>query len=180
MFTLRCTRKLLDRLNAVGDSEPASSDTVLGDWYANLVYVGRSQFVVAVSERTLLPVVVPAKDGGSLVRRISEALAPMLAAIGIPTDAITAERDAMQHWVIGKTASRSIVGSLNDLVYQLQIGLTHFPDRTLLAHSLWLANTPMGAIGLESPDRATIAAFAASRALRSGLSPGPTSSAGSA
>nr|WP_157522608.1 hypothetical protein [Mitsuaria sp. 7] len=122
--------------------------------------------MVAVAARTLLPVVVPAKDSRSLVRRIGEALDPMLASLGVPADDVIAERDAMQHWVLGKTASRSILGSLNDFALQLQIGLTHFPDRTFLEHSLWLAEAPMGAIEYGSPDRATVAAFATDRALR--------------
>ncbi|ANH69082.1 hypothetical protein ABE85_18625 [Mitsuaria sp. 7] len=90
----------------------------------------------------------------------------MLASLGVPADDVIAERDAMQHWVLGKTASRSILGSLNDFALQLQIGLTHFPDRTFLEHSLWLAEAPMGAIEYGSPDRATVAAFATDRALR--------------
>lgn len=165
MFTFRCTQKLLDRLNAAPVAETVSPSTVLGDWYANLVRVGRTQVVMAVAERTLLPVVVSAKDGRSLVQRIAEALDPMLASIGVPADDIVAERHAMQYWIIGKTASRSILGSLNDMVFQLQVGLTHFPDRTLLAHLLWLAKTPMKVIEYGAPDRATAAAFATRRAL---------------
>ena len=46
MFVLRCTQKLLDRLNATPDSDPAPADTVLGDWYANLIRVGRIQVVL--------------------------------------------------------------------------------------------------------------------------------------
>ncbi len=72
----------------------------------------------------------------------------------------------MQHWVVGKTASRRILGSLNDLAFQLQVGLLNFPDRTLLAHSLWLAKTPLKVIDYGAPDQATRAAFAAHRALQ--------------
>ncbi len=166
MFVLRCTQKLLDRLNATPDSEPAPADTVLGDWYANLVRASRTQVVLAISERSLLPVVVPARDGRSLVQRLSEALWPMLTAIGVPSDDATVERGAMQHWALGKTANRRVLGSLNDLAFQLQVGLLNFPDRTLLAHSLWLAKTPLKVIDYGAPDQATLAAFAAHRALQ--------------
>lgn len=163
--TLRCTQKLLRRLNAAPVPEPVPPSTVLGDWYANLVRIGRLQVVLAVSERTLLPVVVPAKDGLSLVRRISEAAESMLGALGVPEDETIAERHAMQDWVIGKTASRSILGSMNDFALQLQFRLTDFPDQTLLDHSLRLAHAPMKALEYESPDHATVAAFATHRAL---------------
>lgn len=165
MFVLRCTQKLLDRLNATPEPEPAPPDTVLGDWYANLIRVGRIQVVLAVSERSLLPVVVPARDGRSLVQRLSEALGLMLSAVGVPPDDAIAERGAMQRWAIGKTANRRVLGSLNDLAFQLEVGLSDFPDRTLLAQSLWLARTPLKVIDYGAPDQATLAAFAARRAL---------------
>ncbi|QPF74098.1 hypothetical protein G8A07_15050 [Roseateles sp. DAIF2] len=165
VFVLRCTQKLLDRLNAKPDPEPSSPDTVLGDWYANLIRVGRIQVVLAVSERSLLPLVVPARDGRALVQRLSETVEPMLTAIGIPGNDATAERNAMQHWAVGKTANRRVLGSLNDLAFQLQVGLLHFPDRTLLEQSLWLSKTPLKVID-GAPDQATLAAFVAHRALQ--------------
>lgn len=169
MFVLRCTQKLLDRLNSAPDPEPAPPDTVLGDWYANLIRVGRIQVVLAVSERSLLPVVVSARDGRSLVQRLSEALEPMLTAIGVPADDAITESGAMQGWALGKTANRRVLGSLNDLAFQLQVGLLDFPDRTLLAHALWLAKTPLKVIDYRAPDQATLAAFAARRALQAAM-----------
>lgn len=165
MFTFRATQKLLDRLNTKPVLDTAAPDTVLGDWYANLVRSGRTQVVLAVSERTLLPVVLPARDGRSLVRRLTEALDPLLVSLGVPAGDIAAERAAMQEWVIGKTASRRVVGSLNDLVFLLQVSLQNEPDRTPLEHSLWLARTPMKVIE-GAPDRATVAAFATRRVLQ--------------
>ncbi|WKB55441.1 DUF6933 domain-containing protein [Eleftheria terrae] len=170
MFTFRCTQKLLDRLNAAPVQESAPPDTVLGDWYATLVRAGRIQVVLAVSERTLLPVVVPAREGRSLVQRLTEALGPLLESLSLPAEVVTAERRAMQSWVIGKTASRRILGSLNDLVFQLQVGLVEFPDRTLLAQSLWLAQTPLKLIEYGAPNSATVAAFVAQRTLRAASS----------
>ncbi len=166
MFVLRCTQKLLDRLHAKFDAEPARADTVLGDWYANLVRVGRVQVVLGVSDRSLLPVVVPAKEGRFLVQRLGEALELTLNAIGVPADDVIAERGAMQRWAVGKTANRRVLGSLNDLAFQLEGGLREFPDRTLLAQSLWLAKTPLKVIDYGAPDQATLAAFAARRAVQ--------------
>jgi hypothetical protein len=170
VFTLRCTQKLLDRLNAVPVQEHAPPDAVLGDWYATLVRAGRVQVVLAVSERTLLPVVVPAREGRNVVHRLAEALGPLLESLGLPTDVVNAERRAMESWVIGKTASRRILGSLNDLVFELQVGLADLPDRTLLEQSLWLAQTPLKVIEYGAPDRATMAAFVAHHALRAASS----------
>lgn len=166
VFTLRCTQKLLAKLNAVPDPTPAAPDSVLGDWYANLFSVGRTQVVLAVSQRTLLPVVVSAKQGSSLAHRFTEALEGILSAIEVPMDEVITERAAMQHRAVGKTASRRIVGSLNGLAFQLEVGMAHFPDRTLQEQSLWIAKTPLKVVVYSSPDRTTITAFAARRALR--------------
>jgi hypothetical protein len=165
LFTLRCTQKLLDRLKAEPEPDVVQADTVLGDWYANLVRAGRAQVVLAVSERTLLPVVLAAKDGRSIVQRLSHELEPVLLSVGVPPDDATAECRAMQRWVFGKTADRRVLGSLNDLVFQLQVGLTESPERTLLAQSLWLAKTPLKVIDHGAPDQATAAAFATRREL---------------
>jgi hypothetical protein len=61
MFTLRCTRKLLKRLGTRPSSEAVEPSTVLGDWYANLLHLRPQQLVLAMSERRLLCVVVPAR-----------------------------------------------------------------------------------------------------------------------
>jgi hypothetical protein len=169
VFVLRCTQKLLDRLSSKPDPESALPDTVLGDWYANLIRVGRIQVVLAVSERSLLPVVVPARDSRALVQRLCEALEPILTEIGVPADEAAAERSAMQLWAVGKTANRRVLGSLNDLALQLQVGLLNSPDRPLLAQSLWLAKTPLKVIDYGAPDQATLAAFAAHRALQAAI-----------
>lgn len=165
MFTLRCTQKLQTRLGTQPGPDLAPADTVLGDWYANQIRVGRAQIVIAVSERILLPVVVSAREAHSLVTRLGDALEPLLLSIGISSQEVLAERSAMSSWIIGKTASRRILGSLNELAFQLEVGLTHFPERTLLEQSLWLAKTPMKVIEYGAPDAATVAAFAACREL---------------
>lgn len=165
MFTLRCTQKLLERVGTVPNLNPAPADNVLGDWYANLIRVGRTQVVLAVSERTLLPVVVPAKEGRTLVARIGDALEPLLLSIGIPVEDALAERSAMMASSIGKTESRRVLGSLNDLAFQLQVGLTDRPELTLHEQALWLSRTPLKLIEYSAPDQATVAAFVARREL---------------
>ena len=69
MVTLRCTRKLLARLRASPEPEDVAPTTKLGDWYANLLYAPGGQAVLFVSERSLLPIVVPAKEARALVDR---------------------------------------------------------------------------------------------------------------
>jgi hypothetical protein len=165
MFTLRCTQKLLARLRAEPVEDPGQADTVLGDWYANMVRVGRQQVVLAVSDRTLLPVVIPAKEGRTLAQRLARALEPVLVSLDLPAEEVVAECRAMQDVAIGRTTNRRVLGSLNELAFQLEVGLRATPERSLLEHSLWLARTPMKVIDYGAPDQATVAAFTAQRTL---------------
>jgi hypothetical protein len=61
VVVIRCTQKLLRRLRAPEVSE-ASSTTRLGDWTANVFGIRRQRYVLLVSERSRLPVVLPARD----------------------------------------------------------------------------------------------------------------------
>jgi hypothetical protein len=120
VFTLRCTRKLLRRLTATPSSELVAPTTVLGDWYANLLYTRPQQLVLAMNERSLLCVLVPASPGDQLGRRVREAVAALLPAIGVPADRVAAEVSAMESMAVGATASRAVLGCMTDATLQLQ------------------------------------------------------------
>ncbi len=157
MFTLRCTARLRKRLGTTEDATSGAPSTRLGDWYAHLLFT-RPQLVLCVSDRTLLPILVPAREGHLLVARLRGAVAHMLRALGVADAAVAAERDAMMDAVIGKTASRQVLGSLNDFVWMLD---SYRRAGTLLEVSLRLADTPCGPLRMNSPREETIRVFAA-------------------
>jgi hypothetical protein len=159
MITLRCTQKLLRRglAESIGSEERPS--TVLGDWYANLFVCRRQHLVLCMSERTLLPVLVPARDVKSLPSRFTDAACVVLHRLGVDAAVVEQERAEMQAVRIGRTANRSVLGSLNDFMFQLESGIAANPDRSLVEHALWLAQTPCKPIEYASPDRATAALF---------------------
>jgi hypothetical protein len=115
MFTMRCTQKLLRRGLTESSAAEHVTTTLLGDWYANILFSKPQQLVLCVSEKTLLPVLVPAKDANSLPARVAEAACEMLIVLGVPPAAVQAERMQMQSSCIGRTASKRVLGSLNDL-----------------------------------------------------------------
>lgn len=156
MFTLRCTARLRKRLVTTEETASAPPSTTLGDWYAHLLFT-RPQLVLCVSDRTLLHVLVPARDGSFLVRRLREGVGQMLRALGVGEAAVAEEENAMLDAVIGKTMSRQVVGSLNDFVRMLD---SYGGDGTLLDVSLRLAETPCGPLQMNSPRNATLRAFA--------------------
>jgi hypothetical protein len=73
MLTFRCTRKLLKRPHVDGLDEGAVT-TRLGDWYGNLLFTRYLRLVICVSERSLLPVFVEAKDFSTSATRFRAAV----------------------------------------------------------------------------------------------------------
>ncbi|MDP2343984.1 MAG: hypothetical protein Q8O67_23705 [Deltaproteobacteria bacterium] len=131
-----------------------SSTTALGDWYATLVILGRRQVVLTCSELTFLPVVVAARDIGSVVPRLRVGVAELLGEIGVDSVAIDAELTAMNPSAIGATASRVVLGVMNDFVHQLHASTD---ADTELEMSSRLARSPLGPLLMTSPIEATLA-----------------------
>jgi hypothetical protein len=165
MFTIRATQKLLRRIPWDASATHETATTVLGDWYANLVVARPSHLVVAVSESTMLPVIVTAKNTSQLPQRISEAAREVLLALDVPPEQVEAEYSRMQRYGFAKTNSRRILGGLNDFVFQLGHYMAAMPDASLLEHSLALAGTPTSVVEGHFPDAAAKAAFAAAALL---------------
>lgn len=121
MYTLRCTALLLHRLKndprSVAIAGRAPTTTALGDWYANRLNVGHQRLILCTNERTLLSVVVPAKDLGGLPRRLSEAVARLVTRLGASPVAVDSEADRMETVRFDRTASRSVLGSMTDFSY---------------------------------------------------------------
>jgi hypothetical protein len=158
VYTLRCTGKLLKRLGPVTEAAREPPTTVLGDWYATLVYAPGMQLVLLTSERTLLPVVVQAREARTLLERFPLALARVLAELKVPLAAIDREVKAMAGPRIGKTASRQVLGTMND--FQRMMPYHPWPPASSTALALELAEAPCGPIGMRSPDDLTGELFA--------------------
>ena len=151
MVTVRCTQKLLRRLPLTAD--PPASTTVLGDWYANVLFSRPQQLLLCVSERTLLPIVLPAKELQTLVPRLSLAVGEVLLRLGVSPRLAEIEQDEMRTFTYGRTQNRRVLGSLNDFMFMLAHCLRARPEVSVIEHSLHLAQTPCKPIGHSSPDR---------------------------
>jgi hypothetical protein len=159
MFHLHCTKKLLDRIKPE-IAVPGQSDTALGNWYATVLF-WKPQVALLVSERTLLPVLMPLAPAATLARRFPAQLALVLKEHGVPSKFIAQEIWRMDTVQYAKTANRSVVGILNEFVRQAEFWLTAYAykkgdDDDLLAISAKLAETPCSPLykGAISPDKA--------------------------
>ena len=164
MFTLRCTRRLLARLGEPTAGVPATT-TVLGDWYANLLNIGRLRLVLCTSERTLLTVLVPAKELVTLPDRLRAGVGRMLTRLEIsPTEIAREDREMMSHQV-APTANRQVLGSMNDFAF---LANAYIRDDSLDADlddiAARLNRAPCRPIKYASPARATQAAFSTTQA----------------
>lgn len=151
MFTIRSTRRLLDRLRVSPVKTPEKPSTRLGDWYANLLPLEAGEFILCVSEKTLLPVMLPVIALPNIGQALSKAMVPVLIGLGIEKKLIEQERFAMAQSTFATTASRHIVGFMNEFAFMASTRLSEEPT-PLTELSLWLAATPCK---MCFPDRAT-------------------------
>jgi hypothetical protein len=120
MVVLRCTQKLLVRLKQVGDLSSDESTTRLGDWYGNILRIGRRQHLLFISEQSRLPVVLPITESKRLGTVFPDAVCERLAIVGIAAADIADERVRMLDSAFGRTRNRSLLGTLNDFAFMAQ------------------------------------------------------------
>ena len=123
MVVLRCTRKLLVRLKRTEVPADVPSTTRLGDWYGNILQIGRRQHLLLISERSRLPVVIPIREAKHLEAVFPDAVCNVLAAVGIGAEDIADERSRMSEISFGRTNNRSLLGTLNDFAFALLVGI---------------------------------------------------------
>jgi hypothetical protein len=147
MITLRCTRKLLDRLGIPAAELKVSTapTNALGDWYVNLLRFGREQVVMATSERSLLTVFLPAREvRHRLVPELLDAVREALRQLDVPDEIASREIAAMQPMAFGVTASRSVLASMNNFAQMAEMQWNRDHSPWDIAGFLW--RTPMSAL----------------------------------
>jgi hypothetical protein len=164
VFTLHATKKLLDRLGSPDSATAAPSTTALGNWYATALF-WRPQVALFVNEPTLVPVLVPLAPTATLVERFPAELAEVLMALGTAREFIDNELAEMGQCHLAKTASRSVLGTMNEFASLAKFGKDDERIDGLVALSVDLAHTPCGALrkGHDFPDLELRALVTASR-----------------
>jgi hypothetical protein len=162
MVILRCTRKLLARLKRTEVSADIVSSTRLGDWYGNILQIGRRQHLLFISERSRLPVVIPIREAKHLAMVFPTAVCDVLAAVGIGAKDIADERSKMSEVFFGRTNNRSLLGTLNDFAFMAQQGnATRAEPESPEKLVRFLSKTPILPFDGASPIELTRAAFGA-------------------
>jgi hypothetical protein len=160
MVVLRCTQKLLVRLKQTRDVPAVESTTRLGDWYANILRIGRRQHLLFISERSRLPVVLPITESKRLTTVFPDAVCERLAIVGINPEDIADERARMSEIAFRRTRSRSLLGTLNDFAFMAQKGNVNRVEPESLEELMqFLSQTPILPLDGASPMELTLAAF---------------------
>jgi hypothetical protein len=151
LVALRCTRRLLQRLRTDLAAPVPVARNSLGHWYATVLTFNRTAYVIALSERSLLSVVLPGAPFNTLVARFPAALTELLRALGIPASQVTTEVAATSPLVVAATASRRVLGCLNQYAFELSIHMADEPHSGLLRRELWLSENISSAIHYSAP-----------------------------
>lgn len=159
MVIFRCTGRVVRRFRLRLQDDVPPSSGILGDWYANLLNVGSARLVLCQSERSLLPVIVPARND-SFPAAFGPALAAVLQGLGVRADLIDREVTAANEVAFAKPRSRWVLGAMNDFAFQAQAYFSSVPRvDDAVAVCLELAEMPSRPIGYQSADCLTISLF---------------------
>jgi len=122
MGIIRCTAKLLTELKTK-PTNGSSQSYAWCDWHANLLWVDRKKCVLFTNNQTLysffLPLMKkPILENFEEVFRLG--LFKSLMTEGFAESQVEYVLREHQHIVIARTNSRSILGSMNDLAFQIK------------------------------------------------------------
>ena len=154
MITLRCTKKLRDFLG-VKLTEPLQPTTAtLGDWYANLIPTYAGDLILIVNAKTLLAVAIPVWEAERLEEWLRMRVFNLLCMIDISPYMAADELKHYEEVQYAKTASRSVLASMNDFTYSIQYRAD--PELGEVNHSLSalelaLSETPCGPLKYAYP-----------------------------
>lgn len=154
MITLRCTKKLRKFLNVVPIDNAQPPTAALGDWYANLIPTLAGDLILFISEKSLLTVAIPTWESDHLVPLFRIRVANLLWMIGIPQKIIAIEVSHLAQVQFGKTASRSILASMNDFAWRYQMiaeESTGDARMSLSKTEYKLSRMPCGALDYQFP-----------------------------
>jgi len=128
MQLIRCTQKLLKELR-VQPSEAESDLGSIGGWHANLLRFERRKCVLFTNDQTLYSIFVPAlkrPDFEHLDEVFRQSLFRRLRIEGFTQSQI--EKVLVEYGQVNfaKTNNRSVLGSMNDLSFQIEFRIRRF------------------------------------------------------
>jgi len=130
---------------------PAEHPTgVFGPWHANLIRIARRKCILFTNDRTLYSFLVPGvKKKDDFHDLFLMNLNAQLAAEGLRQGEILKALDEYTEIAIAPTSNRSVLGSMNDLVNQVEFLISRaggLEKADMLRVNMMLNRVPMGAL----------------------------------
>lgn len=157
MLLLRCTQRLLKGSGISPLADPPAATLPLGEWYANripLPFRGRTA-VLYTSSDTLLSVVVPGRAVRTTLPVFLERMPALLRRLDLPDAWAELHRVPTGDVAYATTASRRVLGSMNDLANQVWFDVEAYPCWEAID---WdeieerLSTVPLSLLAYSSPD----------------------------
>jgi hypothetical protein len=149
LMILRCTAKLLKLLGASPASPPDVDPET--EWYANLLWFARRKCLLVTHAPTLFSVFVPDVRKPQLTPIgpfVLDAIRYSLMLEDLPPETFgRLDGDDVQ---VAKTASRSVLGSMNEMAFQIEHALDR-SDWDFDEINRWLRRTIFGSIAYRQP-----------------------------
>ncbi len=122
MAIIRCTAKLLNELGVKPTNEP-NQPSSLSDWHANLLWLDRRKYVLFTNDQTLYSFIVhwtrkPQSIG--FLKRFRLGLLKSLMSEELTEPQVENMLSGHMQFTIAKTNSRSVLGSMNDIAFQIK------------------------------------------------------------
>ncbi len=122
---IRCTRKLLDELGLseamIAEIRPA--DTLLGNWYANILRIEREKCVLVMNEKTLYSFILPWSfrgNSGIFRQAFIDGLRQALESEWVEPADIVRVLQEYEQIEFTVTVSKRLIGNMNDLAKQYE------------------------------------------------------------
>ena len=122
MIQLRCTKNILDYLGIKKEQlcDFSDSETILGNWYLNMINIERRKTLIFMNEKTFLSFIILGmkKDKIDKIPDIFlGGLDQVLRYEGVEDRKISHVINQSRLIEVTKTYSRSLLGNLNDLIF---------------------------------------------------------------
>ena len=132
MLYIHATEKLAKAIHAKPEPCPVDDASWMEHWYANIIAITEyHDAILMTNAETLYSFVFRLPRGGvpffATVEQFRKKLRHVIAIQGAPSKQADEMISGLDQYVICKTASRSLLGSMNDLA----IGMQFYADRTL-------------------------------------------------
>jgi len=133
LLIFKCTQKVREFLSLAPNEliEPVDhTNSLLGDWYVNLIVIDKRKCLLFMNERTLLSFIAKGfKKPKSLKHDVHQVfihhLFNLYKLLELPLDGLSQVMDDYLEYGYSKTDSRKVLGNMNDLAYLYQVTIDY-------------------------------------------------------